>query len=140
MIIREIEFELKDGRKALLRSPREEDIEGMLEYLYISSGETDFILRYPEECKKYTPESEKKVFENWNSSENEAAIVCIVDGKIAGNCHIGWDTRIKTGHRARALYEKMGFKIVGVHPDAIRLKDGKLLNEYFMIKKIERNA
>jgi len=187
MIIREIEFELKDGRKALLRSPREEDIEGMLEYLYISSGETDFILRYPEECKKYTPESEKKVFENWNSSENEAAIVCIVDGKIAGNCHIGWDTRIKTGHRAsvaiallrefwnlgigtkmfeeliriatenerilqmelefvegnsraRALYEKMGFKIVSVHPDAIRLKDGKLLNEYFMIKKIERNA
>lgn len=34
--------------------------------------------------------------------------------------------------RARGLYEKMGFRIVGVHPDAARLKDGTLLNEYLM--------
>ena len=53
MIIREIEFVLKDGRKALLRSPRDEDIPGMLDYLYISAGETEFILRYPEECGNY---------------------------------------------------------------------------------------
>lgn len=38
--------------------------------------------------------------------------------------------------RARALYEKMGFRITGVKPDAIRLKDGTLLNEYMMIRKI----
>ena len=31
MIIPEIEFALKDGRKAVLRSPRDEDIPGMLE-------------------------------------------------------------------------------------------------------------
>ena len=38
--------------------------------------------------------------------------------------------------RARALYEKMGFKITGVRPDAIRLKDGTLLDEYMMVRKI----
>ena len=38
--------------------------------------------------------------------------------------------------RARALYEKMGFAIVGVKPDAIRLKDGTLLREYSMIRKL----
>ena len=48
MIIREIEFTLKDGRKALLRSPKDEDIQGVLDYLYVSAGETEFILRYPE--------------------------------------------------------------------------------------------
>ena len=32
--------------------------------------------------------------------------------------------------RARYLYEKMGFRITGVHPNAIRLKDGTLLNNY----------
>lgn len=44
MIIETTEFTLKDGRKAILRSPREEDIPGVLEYLYITSGETEFLL------------------------------------------------------------------------------------------------
>ena len=40
--------------------------------------------------------------------------------------------------RARALYEKMGFRITGVKPNAIRLKDGTLHNEYCMIREIQR--
>lgn len=43
---------------------------------------------------------------------------------------------IEGNDRARRLYEKMGFRIAGVHPDAVRLKDGTLLNEYLMIKKL----
>ena len=185
MVIRDIEFTLKDGRRAVLRSPREEDIPGMLEYLYVSAGETEFVLRYPEECGKYTPEAEKALFERLNASETEAMLACTVDGRIAGNCQITWNRRIKTGHRAsvaiallkefwglgigtrmfeemiriaeadpailqlelefiegnsraRALYEKMGFRITGVNPDAIRLKDGSFRNEYVMMKKIVR--
>ena len=41
-------------------------------------------------------------------------------------------------YTSRALYEKMGFRITGVKPDAIRLKDGALLNEYSMMRKIKR--
>lgn len=183
MIINDIYFDLKDGRKAMLRSPKEEDIDGTLEYLRISAGETDFILRYPQECAKYTPESEKKLFEKKNASPNEAMIMCIVDGRVVGNCEISFRTNLKTKHRAsvaialisefwnqgigtkmfeelirlaeereevlqleldfvegnsraRALYEKMGFRITGVKPDALRLKDGTLLNEYMMVRKI----
>ena len=185
MVINDIEFKLKDGRSALLRSPKDEDVQGMLDYLYISAGETDFILRYPEECNKYTPESEKDFFDHTNESENDAMIVCLVDGKVAGNCQISWSNGIKTRHRAsvaiallseywhqgigtrmfqemihiaennseilqieldfiegnsraRALYEKMGFRITGVRPNAIRLKDGTLLSEYSMIREIKR--
>ena len=183
MIINDIYFDLKDGRKALLRSPKEEDIDGTLEYLRISAGETNFILRYPEECAKYTPESEKALFERKNASPNEAMIMCIVDGRVVGNCEISFRTNLKTKHRAsvaialisefwnqgigtrmfqelirlaeergdvlqmeldfvegnsraRALYEKMGFRIAGVKPDALRLKDGTLLNEYMMVRKM----
>lgn len=183
MIINDIYFELKDGRKALLRSPKEEDVDGTLEYLRISAGETNFILRYPEECAKYTPESEKALFERKNASPNEAMIMCIVDGRVVGNCEISFRTNLKTKHRAsvaialisefwnqgigtkmfeemirlaeergdilqmeldfvegnsraRALYEKMGFRITGVKPDALRLKDGTLLNEYMMVRKM----
>ena len=38
--------------------------------------------------------------------------------------------------RARALYEKMGFRIIGDTPGAFRLKDGTLLKEYHMVKEI----
>jgi len=187
MIVQEIAYTLKDGRKALIRSPKDEDIQGMLDYLYVSAGETEFILRYPEECGKYTPEGEKALFDRINASENEAMLVCLVEGKVAGNCQIAWKTGIKTRHRAavaiallkeywnqgigtrlfqemiriaeenenilqmelefvegnaraRALYEKMGFRIVGITPNAIRLKDGTLLNEYYMIREIKRQG
>ena len=183
MLIKDFEFTLKDGRTAIIRSPKDEDIQGVLDYLYISSGETDFILRYPEECTKYTAEGEKQLFDRMNAADNETMLVCIIEGKVAGNCQITWSNGIKTRHRAhvaiallkeywnlgigtrlfqeliriaeenenilqmeldfvegnsraRALYEKMGFKITGVKPDAIRLKDGTLLNEYSMVRKM----
>ena len=185
MIIQDIEYTMKDGRKALIRSPKEEDIQGMLDYLYKSAEETEFVLRYPEECSRYTAEGEKELFERINSSRNEAMLVCIVEGKVAGNCQITWNNRIKTRHRAsvaiallkdywsqgigtrlfqelikiaennenilqmelefiegntraRALYEKMGFRITGVGVNAVRLKNGTLLNEYHMIREIKR--
>ena len=43
MVIQEFEFELKDGRKALVRSPKEEDVQGMLEYLKMTAGETEYL-------------------------------------------------------------------------------------------------
>lgn len=51
-VVNEIWFDMKDGRKALIRSPREEDIPGMLDYLLLSAGETEFILRYPGRMRK----------------------------------------------------------------------------------------
>ena len=185
MIIRDIEYTLKDGRRAVIRSPRDEDIPGMLDYLFRSAGETEFILRYPEECVKYTPEGEKALFDRCNAADNEAMLVCLVEGRVAGNCQVMWSRGIKTRHRAsvaiallkeywgqgigtrmfreliriaeenenilqmeldfvegnvraRALYEKMGFRITGVRPNAIRLKDGTLLNEYSMVREIRR--
>ena len=169
----------------VLRSPRYEDIEGLLEYLYITAGETEFVLRYPEECGKYTYEGEKAIIDRFNASDREAMILCIVDGVIAGVCDIRASTNIKTRHRAavaiaqrrdfwnlgigtkmfeeliriaegiddviqmelefvegndrtRHLYEKMGFRIVGIRPNAIRLKNGTLLNEYIMIKELKK--
>ncbi len=183
MIVQDVEFTLKDGRKALLRGPREEDVAAMLECLRVTAAETEFILRCPEECGKYTYEVEKAYFEKANADPNIAMFLCLVDGKLAGNCEIDFNSRIKTRHRAsvgigllsefwnqgigtrmfqelirlaeeregvtqielefiegnsraRALYEKMGFRIAGVHPNAIRLKDGSLVNEYLMIRKM----
>ena len=42
--------------------------------------------------------------------------------------------------RARKKKKKMGFRITGVRPNAIRLRDGTLLNEYSMVRKIQRES
>lgn len=140
-------------------------------------------MRYPEECSKYTPEGEAQWIKQNNSSEHSVALVCEVDGKIAGNCNVSRAPWLKIRHRAsvaiallsefwgqgigtkmfeemiriaeswedvsqmelefvegngraRGLYEKMGFRITGVRPNAIRLKDGSLRNEYLMVREL----
>ena len=185
MRIEDIHFTLKDGRQALLRSPLPEDVPGTLEYLVQSAGESEFILRYPEECGKYTYEKEKAFFEAKNASPTDAMLMCLVDGKVVGNCDIMAMPNMKSRHRcrvavallkdywnlgigtrmfreliaiaegmpqitqmelefiegndrARHLYEKSGFRIVAVHPNAYRLRDGSFRNEYMMIREIKR--
>lgn len=43
---------------------------------------------------------------------------------------------VEGNERACGLYEKMGFVHVGEKPDSIRLKDGTMLREFSMIKKL----
>ena len=38
---------------------------------------------------------------------------------------------IRKESRAQALYEKVGFRVVGVHPDAFVLKDGAMKKSVF---------
>ncbi len=185
MRIDDICFKLKDGRDAVLHGPREEDIQGTLDYLFKSAGETEFLIRYPEECsQKYTYEGEAEFFRKLEGDENRAFMTCVVDGVVAGNCEISFGTSIKRRHsgeigiailkeywgqgigtrmfmemerfaveregviqmeldfiegnsRARALYEKMGFKITGMIPDRFMLKDGRTVSEYHMTKKLQ---
>ena len=185
MTIDEKTITLKDGRTAIVRSPRMEDVHGVLDYLYATACETEFVIRYPEECGVYTEEGERLFLERVSSADNEAMLVCIIGGAVAATCQVSWSNFIKLRHRAsvaiavrreywglgigtrlmrelidiaernpnitqieldfiegnsraRALYERLGFRIAGVRPNAIRLKDGTLLNEYSMILPVER--
>ena len=99
MTIKDIEFKLKDGRTAILRSANEKDAKAFIEYMKKSTGETDFLLRTPEECETQTIEQEIDFINNCNSSDAQAMIVCEVGGKLAGNCMVWWNNRVKTGNR-----------------------------------------
>ena len=50
MIIPETAVTLKDGTKVILRSPQPRDAAQLNEYLRLTSGETHYMVRYPEEC------------------------------------------------------------------------------------------
>lgn len=47
---------------------------------------------------------------------------------------------VEGNDRAKALYEKFGFRIVGERPNAFKLKNGRLLKEYFMQKESRKNG
>ncbi len=66
MTITNIEFKLKDGRPAILRSANENDAEAFIEYMKKSTSETDFLLRTPEECETQTIEQEIDFINNCN--------------------------------------------------------------------------
>ena len=187
MIIQDITFTLKDGRSALLRSPRVEEAAEVLAFITRAAGETEFLLSDPETCRDYPIEREEALLRELSQAEDAAMLSCLVDGQIVGNCQIrilkgrkqrhraavaiailreywglGIGTRmfqelirlaeeqeellqlelsfIEGNDRARALYEKMGFRITGVNPDAFRLLDGSLRNEILMRKPLHRKG
>ena len=181
MILDEKKITLKNGKTAILKSPEIGDGAKMLAYIKTACGETDFLVRYPEEWENVSVESEEKWIKNGRDSQNTLNITCYVDSDIAGNCEISFRGGCKTCHRAmiaiavlekywnlgigtamfeelmaaakkhqgteivelefiegndraRALYEKFGFRIVGERPNAFKLKNGKTVKEYFMQK------
>ena len=71
--------------------------------------------------------------EHWNLGIGTAMFEAMIEVARAhqGTRHIDLEF-IEGNSRARALYEKMGFRIIAVKPDAIMLRDGSLRNEYLM--------
>lgn len=100
MILQPIQIQLKDGRHAILRSPEVADAAGLLAYITQACGETEFLARFPEEWESMPLEREQAWVQNRCESPDVLAIICFVDGKLAGNCEIIFHTGMKTSHRA----------------------------------------
>lgn len=99
MILEEKKIVLQNGKTAMLKSPRVEDAEMMLNYVKKACGETDFLARYPEEWD-ITVEQEEAWVNRLLASPDALAITCYVDGEVAGNCEINFRGGMKTSHRA----------------------------------------
>ena len=98
MLFAEKTILLKDGRTAILRSPKTEEAAEMLVFHQTICSETDFVLRNAEECTE-TVEQEAAFLDGLNQSATNMMIVCEIDGEIAGNCHLGILKRQKVCHR-----------------------------------------
>lgn len=110
------EFILKDGMEGSLRSIKSNDAEKVLEFLKTVSGETEFLLRYPEEFQM-TIEQEKAFLEDMEKSDKQIMITAFINGEIIGNASIspvGYCQKMK--HRASfaiAIKEKYWHKGLG---------------------------
>lgn len=99
MIFDDKQIILKDGRTAILKSPCACDAEKLLNYIKKACGETDFLLRYPEEWN-ISVEQEEQWVNRLRDASDTLGITCYVDGEVAGNCDISFRGGMKTSHRA----------------------------------------
>ena len=109
-------FKLKDGREAVLRMAEPEDAEAMVRYLCDTAAETEFVLRYPEECGRYTVEKERELLQSFKDDPNHLFIACFVGDELAGNCNLQFQSQIKYRHKAAvavALYRKFWGQGIG---------------------------
>jgi len=94
------EIELKDGTICILRSPDERDAEKMIEYLKMTSEETDFLTRYPEEINMTIDKEIELLKDNLNSN-TDMMIAAFIKNELVGNVGISCvRNHIKLKHRA----------------------------------------
>ena len=99
MVIEEKKVILKNGQICILRSPRIDDAAQMIEYLKNSAGETDFLLRYPEEVN-ITVEQEREMLQWYLESKKDVMIVAEIDGEVVGTCSFSQvGKKIRVRHR-----------------------------------------
>lgn len=105
----EREIILKDGRKCVLRPTGPDLAAEMIEYMKVTAGETEWLLRYPDEVS-FTLESEQEILGRILEDPGHVMMAAVVDGKVAGNCSIGGiGNKRKILHRCSlsiALYKK----------------------------------
>ena len=90
---------LKSGKTCLLRLAEDCDAEMLLEYLKVTSGETPYMIREPEEVRTSVEEEVEFIRKN---RENPRALhlLAFVDGVFAGSCSFSpGSERIRCRHR-----------------------------------------
>ena len=100
MLVKPKEIRLKDGRTAVLRNPNPDaDAATLINHLKQIVSETEFMLRYPEECN-WTEAQERNILSERNADDMRLMLVCEVSGEIAGMCGLSLYPQIKFRHRA----------------------------------------
>ena len=77
----------KFDREVVLRSADVSDAAALIEYLKITTGETPYLIREPEEVT-ITLEQEKDFIESKINAPKELMLVATINGKHIGNCSL----------------------------------------------------
>lgn len=81
------EFTDKLGRTIVLRNAEVSDAADLLDYLKITTSETPYLIREPDEVT-LTIEQQEKFLASKISEERELMLIATIDGKHIGNCSL----------------------------------------------------
>ncbi|MGN1021972.1 MAG: GNAT family N-acetyltransferase, partial [Lachnospiraceae bacterium] len=90
---------LSGKRTAVFATPGPEHAEEFVDYLKQSAGETEFLIRYPEEYADLTAEKESTFLVGGREDPDSLLIGVWVDGRLAGSGALSVTPRIKLRHR-----------------------------------------
>lgn len=100
MLIQTKKILLSNGVPVEIHSAVAADAEGIMEHRKITSAETYYMARYPEECN-YDIEKLRSTLMNIENSPNEFTVTAFVNGKIIGYLEVMVvSPHIKCKHRA----------------------------------------
>lgn len=97
MVIKERNVQLKNGRSVLLKSALPEHAKALCRHRYITSGETHFMARYPEECGESTERMRERL-ESLEKDERDFLVTAFLDGEIIGDAGV---TKIRNHVKSR---------------------------------------
>jgi RimJ/RimL family protein N-acetyltransferase len=92
-------IKLKSGKELLLRRPKEDDAEAMIEYLNIVGGESDNLLFGKNEFR-LTVEQEREYISNVNINDNALMILGIIDNQIVSVSQVSSSNRKRIVHNS----------------------------------------
>lgn len=111
-----VEVKDKTGRTVVLRSAETSDAEDLIRYLKITTEETPFLLREPDEVC-LTLEQEEHFIASRIDAERELMLIAVMDGKQIGSCSLMSSGPYKRyAHRcsiAIALYQEFCGRGIG---------------------------
>lgn len=80
-----IEIKDKNNRTIVLRNATPDDAEDLITYLKVTTAETPYLIREPEEVVM-TREQETAFINNCLNSDRSLMLIATLDGKHIGNC------------------------------------------------------
>lgn len=90
---------LKNGKTCRLRLAEESDAETLLEYLKVTSAQTPYMIREPEEVRT-SLEEEVEFIRKIRENDRALHLLAYVDGVFAGSCSFApRSERMRTQHR-----------------------------------------
>ena len=87
MVFEEKSMKDKLGRSVLFRNARPEDAGDLIQYLKITSAETPYLVREPEEIT-ITKTKEEQFIRDKIDADRELMLIALIDGKHIGNCSL----------------------------------------------------
>ena len=109
MRIEPVKVKDKLGRDVILRSAEEEDAGDLIRFMKVAAGETEFLIREPEEFQM-SLEEERRFVRSCMDDPGALMILGVVDNCHVGNCSVmGLGPYRRYGHRCQmavALYRE----------------------------------
>ena len=97
MYIKQRSVKLKNGQNIILRSPDRFDAEQLLNHMRVTSAETEFMSRYPEEIN-ISVESQSGFLQMIENDLDNFMLAAYMDGRMVGNAAV---TRVRDNFKYR---------------------------------------